>query len=121
AMVKDLDLGIEIIGVPTFREDDGLALSSRNAYLNDKQRRIAPSLYDTLQLVAQKVKDGADPSRAKADGTMHLLSNGFRRVDYIDIRDAETLAPFNPARHNSGRILGAAWLGQTRLIDNIPL
>ena len=111
-MVRDLALPVVIRGVPTVREDDGLALSSRNAYLNENDRYIAPMLYKALSEVAR----GRDPREAAEA----LLVAGFTKVDYIEVRDAETLAPFNPNLGRPGRVLGAAWLGNTRLIDNVP-
>ncbi|WP_291178025.1 pantoate--beta-alanine ligase [Hyphomicrobium sp.] len=110
-MVRDLALPVAIHGVPTVREDDGLALSSRNAYLSENDRYIAPMLHKALSEVAR----GRDPREA-ADA---LLVAGFTKVDYLEVRDAETLAPFDPAAGRPGRVLGAAWLGSTRLIDNV--
>lgn len=110
-MVRDLALPVAIQGVPTVREDDGLALSSRNAYLSEDERYVAPMLYKAISEVAR----GRDPREA-ADG---LLAAGFTKVDYLEVRDAETLAPFDPAAGRPGRVLAAAWLGRTRLIDNV--
>lgn len=110
-MVRDLALPVVVRGVPTVREDDGLALSSRNAYLNENDRYIAPMLYKALSEVAR----GRDPREAAEA----LLIAGFTKVDYIEVRDAETLAPFDPNLGRPGRVLGAAWLGNTRLIDNV--
>lgn len=108
-MVRDLALPVAIQGVPTVREDDGLALSSRNAYLSPDERYIAPMLYKVISEVAR----GRDPREA----AQALIASGFARVDYIEVRDAETLAPYVPGR--PGRVLAAAWLGKTRLIDNV--
>lgn len=129
AMARDLDLPTRIIGAPTVREADGLAMSSRNAYLDEKQRRIAPALHRTLQGVAADVRAGQDVARVKAEAAMQLLSEGFSKVDYIEVREADTLQPFQwqagglqplaPSEGRTGRILAAAWLGTTRLIDNI--
>ncbi|WP_295557157.1 pantoate--beta-alanine ligase [uncultured Hyphomicrobium sp.] len=110
-MVRDLALPVAIQGVPTVREDDGLALSSRNAYLSENDRYIAPMLYKAISEVAR----GRDPREAAEA----LIAAGFARVDYIDVRDAETLAPFVPGSGRPGRVLAAAWLGKTRLIDNV--
>lgn len=110
-MVRDLVLPVTIRGVPTVREHDGLALSSRNAYLNTDERYIAPMLFKAISDVAR----GRDPTEA----AHALLAAGFAKVDYIEVRDAETLAPFVPGSGRPGRVLGAAWLGKTRLIDNV--
>jgi pantoate--beta-alanine ligase len=111
-MVRDLNLPVVIGGMDTVREEDGLALSSRNAYLTDDERYIAPMLYKAILQVAQ----GRDPSEA----AQALLAAGFAKIDYIEVRDAETLAPFVPGSGRPGRVLAAAWLGKTRLIDNVP-
>lgn len=108
-MVRDLALPVAIQGVATVREEDGLALSSRNAYLTEDERYIAPMLYKVISEVAR----GRDPREA-GDA---LLAAGFTKIDYIEVCDAETLAPFQPGR--PGRVLAAVWLGKTRLIDNV--
>lgn len=112
-MVRDLNVPVAIRGAATVREDDGLALSSRNAYLSKEERRIAPRLNAALRAVAA----GESPERAKAE----LLAAGFTRIDYLDVRDAETLQPYDPASKRQARVLAAAWLGSTRLIDNIAM
>lgn len=112
-MVRDLSLPVVIQGVPTVREDDGLALSSRNAYLSEDERYIAPMLYKAILEVAR----GRDP----AEAAEALITVGFAKVDYLEVRDAETLAPFNPDSGRPGRVLAAAWLGNTRLIDNVAV
>ncbi|MEO1205602.1 MAG: pantoate--beta-alanine ligase [Pseudomonadota bacterium] len=127
ALVRDLDFNLEIIGAPTVREPDGLALSSRNAYLSAKERTIAPSLYATLKALSREIASGVDIKVAKTKATEKLLAAGFSKVDYVDVRDAKTLEPLTTVEQkasmpdNAGRILAAAWLGNTRLIDNIPL
>jgi len=118
---RDLDFGIDIRSGPTVREDDGLALSSRNAYLNEAQRKIAPELHRILEKVAESAGHGEDCARLKADAKMELLTAGFSKVDYLEVRDAETLASFDPASGRAGRVLAAAWLKSTRLIDNVPV
>lgn len=110
-MVRDLALPFAIQGVATVREADGLALSSRNAYLSDDERHIAPMLFKVISEVAR----GRDP----AEAAHALLAAGFTKVDYIEVRDAETLSPYVPGR--PGRVLAAAWLGKTRLIDNVAV
>lgn len=103
---------IEIIGVPTVREADGLALSSRNVYLSPAERQVAPLLHNILQEVA------VNPALLSA-APQKLLDAGFNKVDYIALADAETLGAYAPPR--PGRLLAAAWLGKTRLIDNIGI
>ena len=102
------------------REPDGLALSSRNAYLSAEERRIAPALHRTLHAVASGVASGDDAVERAEWGEAELLRAGFDAVDYVTVRDAETLALWqDPTR--PGRVLAAARLGHTRLIDNVPL
>lgn len=117
-LAHELDMNIEILAVPTVRESDGLALSSRNAYLTSAERKIAPALYRVLRDVGTRVRSGHDVAAAEAEGNAALLKAGFGRVDYCAVRDAETL---RPARTFNApcRVLGAAWLGNTRLIDNL--
>lgn len=110
AMVRDFDMGIEIVGMPTVREADGLALSSRNAYLSPEERAIAPELHQALEAI----RDGADIEQSK----ISLQSAGFGQIDYIALRDADTLGEITPET-TSRRLLAALWLGKTRLIDNI--
>lgn len=118
--VRDLDIPVEIIGVPTAREVDGLAMSSRNAYLSAEERAIAPRLHQTLQNMARRVKAGEPLENVEHTGAQALLDAGFQTVDYITVRDADTLLPPD-ARTINRRILAAAYLGKARLIDNIPL
>jgi pantoate--beta-alanine ligase len=119
-MVTDLWVPTRIEAVPTVREEDGLALSSRNAYLTPEQRRVAPALHRTLDAVASGVASGADAIDRAEWGEAELLRAGFDAVDYVAVRDAETLALWQgPTR--PGRVLAAARLGSTRLIDNVPL
>jgi pantoate--beta-alanine ligase len=118
-LVRDLDIPVRIAGVPTVREADGLALSSRNVYLAPAERRAAPLLYQVLQETAAALGDGADAATVLASGRSRLAAGGFA-VDYLELRDAATLAP--PARRDApGRLLVAARLGRTRLIDNVPV
>lgn len=108
-MVRDFDIGIDIVGLPTIRESDGLALSSRNAYLTPEERAIAPKLHQALEAI----RDGGSIEDAKAE----LTRAGFGQIDYIALRDAETLG--EPREGHPRRLLAALWLGKTRLIDNI--
>jgi pantoate--beta-alanine ligase len=120
AMGRDLNIPTVIEGVATVREADGLALSSRNVYLSDDERRVAPVLYQTLGDIAKMVRDGLDISSAEAWGREQILAAGFSGVDYLSVVDGQTLQPYGgPSR--PGRVLVAAKLGRTRLIDNVAL
>jgi pantoate--beta-alanine ligase len=119
-MVADLDIPVEIVPGPTQREHDGLALSSRNAYLDADQRRIAGKLNLVLKDVIARVHAGDKPEHAAAYGFGELLAAGFDKVDYLEVRDAETLA----VAHDTSRplrVLAAAKIGATRLIDNMAV
>ena len=116
---RDLDLGVEVVPVPTIREEDGLALSSRNAYLDEEQRKIAPVIYAALTRAAEQIRAGTEP-QAAVDTASGMISALGLKVDYVAARNAETLAPLKDAKEPI-RLLAAAWLGQTRLIDNIPV
>jgi pantoate--beta-alanine ligase len=119
-MVRDLDLSIRIVGIPVVRERDGLALSSRNAYLDVSERRIAPALQGTMRAVAGRLAAGIDLDAQCRWGRDALLSAGFDSVDYFEIRDGETLKPVDGFRPGL-RIFAAAWLRETRLIDNLAV
>jgi len=117
-LVRDLNMPIQIIGEPTVRAEDGLALSSRNGYLSAEQRAAAPALYRTLQQLASAIRDGnRDFAQLIETGQASLVSAGFR-PDYLEIREASSL---RPAEANDTKlvILGAAFMGTTRLIDNL--
>jgi pantoate--beta-alanine ligase len=117
-LVEDLNMPLQLIAAPTVREKDGLALSSRNAYLSDKERAIAPALYAIISEAAAKVAAGTPFTVVTTTATASLAAAGFTKVDYVEIRDAATLsASVSPGKPL--RILAAAWLGKTRLIDNI--
>jgi pantoate--beta-alanine ligase len=120
-MVRDLNLPLEIIGVPTIREPDGLAMSSRNRYLGADDRQRAVSLYRVIVSVAQGVAQGEDVADACRRATADLHTAGFGKIDYIEVRDAETLKPVPANAGRPLRVLAAAWLGNTRLIDNVPV
>ncbi len=120
AMARDLDIPVKIVGVPTVREKDGLALSSRNAYLSESERAIAPTLQQTLKDCASRIKSGQAIGAALADGRARIESAGFT-VDYLEARDARTLAPIATTKDGPVRLLAAAKLGRTRLIDNIKV
>jgi pantoate--beta-alanine ligase len=120
-MVRDLDLPLEIVGAATIREADGLALSSRNAYLSAEERRVAPALNRAIAEVAGKVAAGAGIEAATTAAKAALMQAGFGRIDYVEVRDAETLKPAVPNAGRPMRVLAAAWLGKTRLIDNVAV
>ncbi|WP_409279309.1 pantoate--beta-alanine ligase [Pseudomonas defluvii] len=120
ALVRDLNMPIQIIGEPTVRAPDGLALSSRNGYLNDEQRACAPALYRTLTQMAEAIKQGScDFPALIAQGQAQLQKAGFR-PDYLEVRHAISLRPAT-AEDRDLVILVAAFLGATRLIDNLHL
>ena len=119
-MVRDLDVPVDIISHPTVREYDGLALSSRNSYLSPDQRALAPQLYATLCDVAGNILDGNDPISLIDAATDKLLGAGFNGIDYFELRDGTRLTPVQ-THDPENRLLIAAMLGETRLIDNIAL
>lgn len=116
AMVRDFDMDVDIVGYPTIRESDGLALSSRNAYLTPEERAAAPKLHEALQ----RIKASHDKPSAIEAAKMELTAAGFGKIDYIALRDADSLGNIT-AETTSQRLLAAVWLGKTRLIDNIPV
>ncbi|MBO9712292.1 pantoate--beta-alanine ligase [Sphingomonas sp.] len=117
-MASDLDLGLEIVGVPTQREDDGLALSSRNVYLDPDERARAVALPRALGAAERAIGAGEDPEAALAQARETLAAAGFE-IDYVALADAETLGAPDPARPM--RLLAAAKIGNTRLIDNVAV
>ena len=118
-LVSDLDIPVEIIGGPIVREEDGLALSSRNAYLSPAERATAPLLYQTVFAVAADLSKGRGADDAAHAGRFKLEAAGFR-VDYVAVRDPETLKPLSgPVKQ--ARVLAAVHLGRTRLIDNVAV
>jgi pantoate--beta-alanine ligase len=119
-MARDLDLGVKVIGSKTVRERDGLAMSSRNVYLSPEQRRRAPELYRAMNESARRLRTGDDIAAAMAAGAELLTNAGFA-LDYFEVRHAETLAPVASAKDGPMRILVAANIGKTRLIDNIAV
>lgn len=118
--VRDMDMAVEITGVPTQRDVDGLALSSRNAYLSEDERKAARALPRTLGETAQAIIEGGDVAQALARAVERLKSAGFTPVDYVTLCDAETLEPM-ASLDRPARLLAAAKLGRTRLIDNLPV
>ena len=119
-MVRDLDLPVEIVGVPTQRAEDGLALSSRNAYLSEDERHNALALPRALGEAARQMEKGAAVDAAIARAIAMLAAHGFDPVDYVSLCDAQTLEPM-AVLDRPARLLGAARLGRTRLIDNIAV
>jgi pantoate--beta-alanine ligase len=119
-MARDLDLGVKVIGSRTVRERDGLAMSSRNVYLSPEQRRVAPELYRAMKQSAQALRAGDDIKAAMAGGAGLIVAAGFA-LDYFEVRHAETLAPVTSAKDGPMRILVAAKIGNTRLIDNVAV
>jgi len=122
AMARDFDLPMEIRGAPTVREPDGLALSSRNAYLTETERRTASALSQTLFEAAEMLARGARVDEAERRGRSQLAAAGFDRVDYFEVRMAADLGVPGRGPLEIGapaRVLAAALLGRTRLIDNV--
>jgi pantoate--beta-alanine ligase len=118
AMARDLDIPTKILALPTLREKDGLAMSSRNAYLSAEERAVAPTLYRVLTECAARLKAGKPIAATLADSEAQIERAGFA-VDYLEARHADTLAPIRSVADGPTRLLVAARLGRTRLIDNI--
>jgi pantoate--beta-alanine ligase len=116
-MARDLDLPLTVIGLPTIREPDGLAMSSRNRYLSAEDRATAVTIPRVIADVKAAIAARADLTAAVAKAKQTLSTAGFR-VDYVEVRDATTLLPYEGATTQVPRVLVAAWLGKTRLIDN---
>ena len=121
-LARDLDIETEILGAPIVREKDGLALSSRNRYLDKRERGLAPQIYKTIVTVAEQIRGGSSIGQASGWGARVLSQSGFK-VEYLEVRNATTLdalkgrlAPGTPAR-----VFAAARLGRTRLIDNVDV
>jgi pantoate--beta-alanine ligase len=119
-MAADLDLGVKVLGSKTVRERDGLAMSSRNVYLSPEERRAAPVLFQTMKETARRLRSGEDVRTAQADAIETIAAAGFS-VDYFETRHAETLMPVTSTKDGPLRILVAAKIGTTRLIDNIAV
>jgi pantoate--beta-alanine ligase len=122
-LALDLDLPTRILGAPTVRAEDGLALSSRNAYLSERERAVAPALYAALVVLAQALAQGAAVADAEAEAITSIIASGFDSADYIEARHAQTLERLGPGPIGSApaRILAATRLGRTRLIDNVAV
>jgi len=119
-MARDLDLPTRVVGVPTVRERDGLALSSRNAYLSPDQRAAAPTLHRVLKECARRIAGGDLPARVLDEGGAAIERAGFA-LDYLEARHADTLQPIESRADGPIRLLVAARIGKTRLIDNIAV
>jgi pantoate--beta-alanine ligase len=119
-MVTDLAFPVAVIGLPTVREADGLALSSRNAYLTPDERAVAPELHAAMERAAEAIRARTPIGEALVEATTDLNGVGFV-VDYLQVRNAETLAKVRDQAAEPLRMLAAVWLGKTRLIDNIAV
>ena len=119
-LAKDLDLAARIVGVPTRRERDGLAMSSRNAYLSARERAAAPTLHRVLRQCADAIAAGRSISASLAKGRRDIAQAGFT-LDYLEARHALALAPVRSRNDGPIRLLVAARIGRTRLIDNVPI
>jgi pantoate--beta-alanine ligase len=119
-MAKDFDLPLKVVGVPTVRESDGLALSSRNVYLSTAERAVAPMLFRVLKGCASRIKNGEKIQHVLNVGRIEIDVAGFA-LDYLEARHAITLAPIATPKDGPVRLLVAAKLGKTRLIDNIAV
>ena len=117
-MAGDLDLGVKVVGSRTVRERDGLAMSSRNVYLTPEERSVATILYRAMKQSAARLRAGDNAETAMGDGAEMIAGAGFA-LDYFEVRHAETLAPIASLKDGPMRILVAAKIGKTRLIDNI--
>jgi pantoate--beta-alanine ligase len=120
-MARDLDFALEIVGVPIVRDADGLALSSRNAYLSADERKASLALPNALAKAADAVRSGGNIAKILAEASEKLTAAGFSRVDYFTLADAKTMAPLDHYDGREARLLAAARIGKTRLIDNLAL
>jgi len=119
-MAADLNLPVEIVGVPTVRDADGLALSSRNALLSADERRRAVALPQALKTAQEAIRSGSNVAGALQKAKQSLVDAGFLRIDYVALVDAKTLEPID-APQGEMRLIAAAIVGSTRLIDNLPI
>jgi pantoate--beta-alanine ligase len=120
-LVRDLNIPVEIVGIPTVRDDDGLALSSRNRYLSAEERTAAAAMPRTLEAILRRLKAAPESvATVLAWGRTELMRAGFSKIDYLDVCDADTLQPVANAAANA-RVFAAAWMGRTRLIDNLAI
>lgn len=119
-MAADLDIPIEVIGCPTIREDDGLAMSSRNLLLSDRSRIHAPVLAEVMEDMREKLRAGAAMAEILPDAKARMMSVGFNGIDYLELRDGGDLSLLEKAKPDA-RLFAAAWLAGVRLIDNIAV
>lgn len=119
-MARDLDIPIRVIGCPTVRETDGLAMSSRNGRLSAEERAVAPHLAAALHAAAARLAGGEGLDAVLADARGAIVDGGFKSVEYLELRAEDDLAPL-AAPDRPARLLAAAWLGDVRLIDNVPV
>lgn len=119
-LVTDLNIPVRIIGCPTIREEDGLAMSSRNVRLTQKERMQAPALHRIMQSTAKAIRGGTNVETALEEARAAILAAGFRSLEYLEVRTAEGLRPL-ASLDEPARMLVAAWLGNVRLIDNIAV
>ena len=119
-LVRDLNIPVQVVGCETIREGDGLAMSSRNVRLTPQGRAKAPVLYAAITRAAEDIRAGHADRMAIREAAEAMREAGFERVEYIELRDAETLMPSDDP-HRPRRMLAAAWLDGVRLIDNIPV
>lgn len=117
-LVNDCGIDVSVIGIPTVREADGLAMSSRNRYLSKEERAIAPQLYQTMKVGIDLIKGGEPVQQVIGHTIEQLEKEGFTKIDYLELRAEDTLAPMTVYRAPA-RLLAAVWLGKTRLIDNV--
>ncbi|MFD2204458.1 pantoate--beta-alanine ligase [Kiloniella antarctica] len=124
-VARDLDLMVDVIGVPTIREEDNLALSSRNRRLNTEQRKIAPTLFKVESAIADLLIQGEAVDHVLEWGRNYILEAGFEKVDYLELRSEENLTLITDSSSKeerlSSRVFVAAWMGNIRLIDNLPI
>lgn len=121
-VVRDLDIPVEIVGAPTSRLEDGLARSSRNAYLGETEREVAGAMNAALAEAVRRLKTGESVERVEATGRAALERAGFQRIDYFEVRNAEDLShPGSGPLTVPARVLAAAVIGKTRLIDNMAV
>ncbi len=121
-LVRDLDMPVDIVGLPTVRDADGLALSSRNAYLTPAERLVAGQLNAVIKAAAESLRRGDAVATVEARGSADLAKAGFRQIDYLEVRGADDLGRLGPGPTTApARVFVAARLGKTRLIDNWPV
>lgn len=121
-VVRDLDIPVEIVGAPTSRLEDGLARSSRNAYLSEPEREVAGRMNVALAEAVRRLQAGEPVERVEATGIAALERAGFQRIDYFEVRNADDLSHPGPGPLTvPGRVLAAAMIGKTRLIDNMAV